>query len=446
MALSYTAFLLVVLVLYGGILYLSLYRTLYEDFDNVLRIKAEKLRKSLDEFMDFKRRKWIVGTEYVNIVDAKKTPVISTTNMRGRLVNDFIRKIPSNWQDKSVIRNIISGSQRIRVISVPFSKDGKKYTLQVGSSMKPVMRIMQDRLFYLAVSIPFVLAAGAALIYYFMTKSLRPVEEISRTAKAITHEDLSSRIGTEKSDEEFINLIRSFNDMISRLEISFRHISEFSSNVAHELKTPIAIVRGEAEVALRKERTPEEYRRVIKICRDETHRIRKTIEDLLLLARLDFRPELYNFERVNLHDFMNDIFEQAGILAEPKHISVTKDFDETDIFLDVDKIHLRRLFFNLIDNAIKFTPRNGRIYIIMKKDENTVKISVRDTGIGIDGDDLPKIFDKFFHVDRSGDLNETGNGLGLSIVQSIARIHKGSVKVSSQVDRGATFTATFPLS
>lgn len=440
----YTIFFLGVLILYGSILYFSLHSTLYEDFDAELKAKTDKLIKEFHEYRDFQKREWIFGTDYVNVIDSRKRPIISSKNLRGKLLNVFIKNAPHPKYKKVVFKVAGFDKRKLRIINVPFVKGDRRYILQIGSSLRPLIAVLQERLSYIIVSIPFVLIAAGLLGYFFISRAMKPIKNITRTAQNITHEDLSTRIEEKLVDDEFRWLVSAFNDMISRLEKSFKHISEFSTHVAHEIKTPISIIRGEAEIALRKERSPEEYIRVINVCLEESKRMLKTIEDLLLLARLDFRPELFKFERTNLHEFMNEIYEQSKILASQKEISVEKNFKE-EVYVDVDKIHLRRLFFNLLNNAIKFTPKNGTIKLSVRKEYGNINISVSDTGIGIPEEDLPKIFNRFFHIDRTGQDTEPSNGLGLSIARSIAMIHNGTIHVTSEPQKGSTFTVTLPI-
>lgn len=445
LTLLYLVFFLIVLVTYGAILYFSLHNTLYEDFDNALQAKADKLAKSLGGYKDLQKRKWIISTDYVNIVDPAKKPIVTSKNFGGKLLSQFVKAAPDPRLEKASFKIVSAGKQKFRIINAPLPGDAKGYVLQIGNSLKPLYGIMQARLLYIAASIPLVLSAGGLLGYLFMARALRPIRDIVKAAENISHEDLSARVESTLVDEEFKRLISAFNGMISRLDRSFEHISEFSAHVAHELKTPIAIIRGEAEIALRKERSPEEYARVINVCLEESRRMLRTIEDLFLLARLDFRPEIFKFERTNMREFMDEIYEQSRILASPKEISVEKKFTEEEIFMYADKVHLRRLFFNLVNNAIKFTPRSGRINFSMKKDGGGVNISVSDTGAGIPDEDLPKIFDRFFHVDRTGGEAESSSGLGLSIARSIAKIHDGEILAASRPGKGSAFTVILPI-
>jgi len=233
--------------------------------------------------------------------------------------------------------------------------------------------------------------------------------------------------------------------MISRLEKSFQYIAEFSSRVAHELKTPLAIIRGEAQVALRKERSIEEYQRVIQVNLEEVERMIKVVEDILLLTKLEYDTKVFQFEPIDLHEFFNDIVERTRILASEKQMTLKLNLPNERIQIRGDSLHLRRLFFNLIDNALKFSPPGSAVDIGLKPDNGHVKVSVQDQGMGISEEDLPKIFEKFFHWDRRKEASGAGTGLGLSLARSIARAHQGEIEVKSELSKGSTFTVTLPL-
>jgi heavy metal sensor kinase len=277
------------------------------------------------------------------------------------------------------------------------------------------------------------------------SRILKPVIEITRTAENITHENLSERVKPKHIDHEMRYLVGAFNDMIGRLEESFKYISEFSSHVAHELKTPLAIIKGESELALRKNRDAEDYKRAIKINLEETERMLKVVNDLLLLTRLDYRHDVFKFEQIDFIKFLAEIYEQSEILASVKKIKINTHFPNGTIYVNGDKLHLRRLFFNILDNAIKFTPEKGRIDMSIFTEDKIVMVSVSDTGIGISDEDLPQIFNRFFRGDTEGKSKESGSGLGLSIALSIAKIHNGNISVKSNPTEGTTFSVALPI-
>jgi len=298
--------------------------------------------------------------------------------------------------------------------------------------------------FYLFIPLPFIFLFGYFSSQISIGKILEPVKEVAKTAESITHEDLSRRVSMENVSEEAQYLVKAFNDMISRLEAAFAYITESSSYIAHELKTPLAIIRGEAEVVLKKERGKEEYKKVILGSLEETRRMLKIIEDLLLLTRVNYRSGDMVLSPLDLSQFVMVLHEKAKILAAQKNITVHIQSPETTALVNADEQTLRRLFLNLIDNAIKYTPQDGRVDIVAHFDAERVRISIADTGIGIDQENLPRLFDKFFRIE--GKIKDTtpSSGLGLSIAQSIAKLHQGEIAVSSQVGKGTIFTVDLP--
>ena len=302
-----------------------------------------------------------------------------------------------------------------------------------------------SKLFFILVPIPLTLLFGYIIGQMIAVKILKPIKEITDTANNITHEDLNLRVKAENVDEELRCLIEAFNGMISRLGESFEYITDSSSYIAHELKTPIAIIRGESEFALKKEREKDEYKRVINVNLEEAKRMLKIIEDLLLLTKMNYQPDVLKFEQIDLTQFIQIIYEQAKILASKKNITVNIDIPEGVGIVNADELHLRRLFFNLIDNAIKFTPVNGDIRISLKYEKQKAAVSIADTGIGIGKENLPKLFDKFFRIEGKVKDSSPSSGLGLSIAQSIVKLHKGEIAIASELGKGSIFTVLLPL-
>ncbi|MFA5344915.1 MAG: ATP-binding protein [Candidatus Omnitrophota bacterium] len=309
----------------------------------------------------------------------------------------------------------------------------------------PSAALKDNKLLYILIPIPITLLFGYFIGRVIVARILRPIKEITDTANNITHEDLSLRVKAENVDEELRSLIQAFNDMVSRLGESFEYITDSSSYIAHELKTPIAIIRGESEFALKKERDKEEYKRVISVSLEETKRMLKIIEDLLLLTKMNYQPDVLKFEQIELTQFIGIIYEQAKILASPKNIIVNIDIPQEAGTINADELHLRRLFLNLIDNAIKFTPDNGSIGISLKYENQKALVSIVDTGIGIEEENMPKLFEKFFRIEGKTKDSSPSSGLGLSIAQSIAELHGGEISVTSRAGQGSNFSVSIPL-
>ena len=310
----------------------------------------------------------------------------------------------------------------------------------------PADLLQRNKLFCILIPIPLTLLFGYYIGHLIIKRILKPIKKMTDTVKNITHEDLSLRVKAENVDEELGRLIEAFNDMVSRLGESFEYITDSSSYIAHELKTPIAIIRGESEFALKKERDKEEYKRVISVSLEETKRMLKIIEDLLLLTKMNYQPDVLKLEQIDLTQFIRIIYEQAKILAFKKNLTVNLTTPEETGMVNADELHLRRLFLNLIDNAIKFTPASGSITINLRYEDQKAAVSIIDTGIGIEEENVPKLFDKFFRIDTTIKDVSPSSGLGLSIAQSIAELHKGEISVTSRVGQGTSFTVSLPIS
>ena len=310
----------------------------------------------------------------------------------------------------------------------------------------PADLLQRNKLFCILIPIPLTLLFGYYIGHLIIKRILKPIKKMTDTVKNITHEDLSLRVKAENVDEELGRLIEAFNDMVSRLRESFEYITDSSSYIVHELKTPIAIIRGESEFALKKERDKEEYKRVISVSLEETKRMLKIIEDLLLLTKMNYQPDVLKFEQIDLTQFIRIIYEQAKILTSKKNITVNINTSEETGMVNADELHLRRLFLNLIDNAIKFTPVSGSITINLRYGDQKAAVSIIDTGIGIEEENVPKLFDKFFRIDTTIKDASPSSGLGLSIAQSIAELHKGEISVTSRVGQGTNFTVSLPIS
>ncbi len=481
----YTAILGVLLMINSVILYVTIHYNLYRELDNELRNKAQEINRAIDFYLEVMgedeqalaiaaakvilqdagrpepvRRLRLLDerwrdrydrlgliNDYVNVLDAGGKPIAVSKSLSGGPDNLFLKSgRRAEEKRKAVFDEVRRRRLNLRIISVPASgRRAGKYVIQVGTSAEAIANILRKKIYSILISIPTIVLVTSFLGQLLVGRMLRPVMEIARTAKGITHADLSARVKAEDVEQEMKYLVDAFNEMISRLDSSFKYIMDFSSHVAHELKTPLAIIRGESEIALRKERTPEEYQRVIGVTLEETRRMLKTIEDLLLLARLDYRTDVFEFREIDLRDFLKEIFEQGKLLAGQRGGNLNLETPATPVIVRGDGLHLRRLFFNLLDNALKFTPAGGRIDLVLKSDGRQAEVAVADTGMGIDEKYLPKIFNRFFHIEKKGQAAEPGTGLGLSIALSIARMHSGGIEAKSQPGKGSVFTVKLPL-
>jgi heavy metal sensor kinase len=468
------------LSIFSVYLYVSQRLTLYEELDNTLLLKAQEIEKTIDIFAErsgggsgepvssvqtillFRNlphpgenntllELWLqkvdeldLKDDYVTFLDGTGEVLVRTHNVQGRLASMPERTAQSLHRGRTVYTVARQNGARVRVVSYPYFFHQKRYTIQVGTSLKHIMHVMRNSLIHILVSIPAILLIAFVFGGLFVRRFLKPVLEITRTASRITDENLSERVDPSQVDAEMKYLVDAFNNMISRLEKSFRTISDFSSEVAHELKTPLTIIKGESEIALRRERKMGEYRETIGTISDEADRMLRIIDDLLLLARLDFPLDSFTFEPVDVTGIVRDAYEQCQRLASGHCISTTLECPTLPLLVRGDGMHLRRLFLNLVDNAVKYNRDGGRVDVTLKREGDRVFFSVSDTGEGIDDTELSKIFDRFYRARRTEKSGVPGTGLGLSIVKSVAELHRGGIDVKSRPGAGSTFTVWIP--
>ncbi len=275
---------------------------------------------------------------------------------------------------------------------------------------------------------------------------IRPVQEMATTARHISSTNLRERILPEGYPFELASLANTFNQMLDGLEESFERISRFSADIAHDLRTPVNNIRGEAEVALARARSADEYREVIESCLEEAVRLSDLIGDLLFLARADSPLIHLRRERVDVGELLGGVREYYEASAADGGVALTTAVASEPVVAELDRTLLQRAVGNLVSNALAHTPPGGAVVLGTHADSSTIRIEVSDTGVGIPAEALPRVFDRFFRVDSSRSQGLGGTGLGLAIVQSIALLHGGKVEISSQLGHGTRVTLRIPVS
>ena len=373
---------------------------------------------------------------YIQVADRKSNIIYRSLN----LGTDTLKLNTSVAMDTTLLTRTWLHAEAIRVAA---ARD-KNFTILVGYPLAELSDLLENLYLIFLVLIPIALAFSAFGGFYLAKKSLRPVDEITTRARRITAENLDRTIPPRDVDDEISRLITTMNDMIKRLHASFAQVRQFSADASHELRTPLTIMRGEIELALRSTKTPEEYRRVLVSSLEEILRMTSIIENLLMLAKADQGLYEAHFTEVNVETLVQELYDDCEILAEPKHIRVTLDHN-IPIKLVGDRVRLRQLFLNLIDNAIKYTPEGGAVRLDVDRQNGIALFHVQDTGIGIPPEEIPKVFDRFYRVDKARSRDLGGTGLGLSIAKWIAELHRGTITVQSEVDKGSTFTVHLPI-
>jgi heavy metal sensor kinase len=317
--------------------------------------------------------------------------------------------------------------------------------LQVGLSLRETYQELNQLLVVMILSGALLLVLASAGGGLIINRALHPVKSVVKTARRISADDLSLRIDAENRGGEIGELIDTFNDMIRRLEISVKRIRQFSGDVSHELRTPLTIIRGEVEVLLRKPRSREEYEDTLNSVLEESQRMEKIIDDLLFLSRVEGLDKSKLHQNVNLEEVAADVVESRIQTVKKKNLKLKAD-EVKALQIQGNRDLLERMVANVFDNAVRYTPEGGEVTVTLKKQADRAVLKIADTGIGIPGEDLPKIFNRFYVVDQSRSKETGGSGLGLSIVKWIADCHNAEIDVSSRPGRGTVFTVSFPLS
>jgi len=333
----------------------------------------------------------------------------------------------------------------VRVVTMPVVDSGRVINLvRVGMSLESIVHTKRQFLIALAAMLPLalILAGGGGML--LARRALRPVDQMAATARRISGEDLSKRLDEPGSGDELDRLAITLNAMLERLDTSFQQMRQFSADASHELQTPLTILKGELEVALRSERTCGEYEHVLTSALEEIDRISHLVEGLLLLSRSDSGIFRMASKRLDLAQVMMEVYERTAILA--KHRGVVLDLGVLEACdMEGDPEWLHRLILNLVDNAIKYTPEKGKVTLSLSRADDSALIEITDTGSGLTPEEQEQIFSPFFRTDRASEGKEKGAGLGLSIAASIAQAHGGRIVADSGPGQGSTFRVRLPL-
>jgi heavy metal sensor kinase len=372
--------------------------------------------------------------------------------LREDLHNGLIRRMLSRGELDQILRQR-SG------IATATAEDGSSYRfysfpmrsgvfpqpaiIHIGRSMELQRRVMSEYLLYYLYSVPLILAISLALGWFLVGRALMPFEEITGTAEKITFENLNTQIVTARKENEIQRLVQSFNAMVRRLDASFRQMRKFNADAAHELRTPLAIIQGETEVALRLPNLPHEIRAVLASNLEELDRLTRIVNDLLTLSEAESGKQVLTKHSVDAGKLLEDLVDQMRLLATDRNLKINLQCSP-DLWIDADELWIRRAVLNLLDNAIKYSKDSGTIEIRAVKENLMVRLRVRDEGIGIRMEDLPHIFDRLYRADPARNRGSGGAGLGLALVKWIVEAHEGTIRVDSKPDQGTLFEISLP--
>ena len=382
---------------------------------------------------------------YIRVLNANAQTLVETPGMSRELSRPAAAELAALASGTEISRQSVSRSGRLFQILAARAGDaqgGPARYIQIAMDRHNEEHLLARyrEWFWLVLSVSVILASIAG--YVIAKGGMRPIESISHTAERIRSTTLHERIDTSGLPAELLGLAKTFNTMLDRLQESFARISQFSDDVAHELRTPIHNLQSEIEVALRKARSSEDYRDVLGSCLEEGRRISRVIQSLLFLARADNTPELLQRENVDIskelatvQEFYEAAASEAGVnlrIAAPSGLSAS-----------LERTLFQQAIGNLVSNAIAHTPRGGSVRVTACEDGQWLKVSVTDTGCGIAPEHLPYVLDRFYRVDRARSGSRQNVGLGLAVVKSIVERHGGSMGIESKPGEGTCVSLQF---
>jgi heavy metal sensor kinase len=353
--------------------------------------------------------------------------------------------LPSEGVEGYSPRSIrLSDGKHVRRISRAYVLDGYRLVIRLAQSEEPIESVLRELAMASTLTLPVILVGVGFAGYSLAGRMLSPIEEMVNRVRQITAERLSERLPNPDVDNELGRLARVFNDTLARLERAFDQQRRFTSDCSHELRTPLALIRSLGEVGLHKNGTCEDYRDVIGSMLEEANRLTTLVNDLLIIARADSGYLQLERKVVPLMAVAREAANLFDVLIEEKSLRLVLEGDE-HAEVEGDSLLLRQTLANLIHNAVKYSPVGQVIWVKVRDGAtNCVEVEVQDHGPGIPPEDRDKVFDRFYRVDKSGQREFGGAGLGLSIAKWVVEAHGGSIGLGSVAAAGCTFRISLP--
>jgi two-component system heavy metal sensor histidine kinase CusS len=429
-----------------GALYWIIIRHAFAEDNEVLADKVAAIRADLSGVSgpqglsdDLKNMRPGDRTAYwVRVLDSADRTIAETPGMSAVLP-------PSIFQEKAPLSSTFKPNdfrttgRLFSLVSVPHEVKGEPYTIQAAQDRSADDEFMKYFAALLAAVIALGLVASMIIARTVTRRGLRPLTEMTHALQRVGPKQLHERVAAVGWPRELQPLAIAFDDMLERLETSFARLSQFSADLAHELRTPIANIRGEAEVALTRSRTLEEYRAVIESTVAECQHLTQIVDNLLFLARSEAAEGVLQRSTFDGRAAVEKIAAFYEPVAEEQKLTIGCRGEANFV---ADEMLFGRAVSNLVENALRHTPAGGTILISIANRGAHAELSVKDTGSGIAAEHLPRVFDRFYRADSS--RTSEGLGLGLALVKSITDLHGGLATIESQVGRGTTVTLTFP--
>ena len=448
LTLWYVVLLAVILVAFSAFLYLNLAWSLYAELDRSLEGEAQQVTAMVDlekGRLEFKGRadRLEPGTLVVLRDLAGRRVFANDDDQPVASPDEALSRASQGNQTLSTVQ--LADGTAWRLLTRPLVvKKGLVGTLQVARRQEQIEATLGHLLVLLASAVPVTLVLAIAGGLFLAGRALDPIDRITRAAEQIGAEDLSRRLDLPASPDEVGRLAATFDHMLERIHCAYQRQRQFTADAAHELRTPLALLRTQIEVTLARRGTPDEYHTVLASIDEDAVRMTQLVNDLLTLARADDGQEALEFEPLHLNALVDDVVAAMARLAESRGVRLERSTAEPEVLVEADQTRLTQLVVNLVDNGLKYTPAGGTVTLSVDQTPTGTLLRVADTGVGIAPEHLPHLFERFYRVDKARARAEGGAGLGLAISQWVARAHGGDITVESRPGRGTTFTVRLP--
>jgi len=449
LSLWYMTLTALVLVIFSVAVYIGLERRLSENLDDDLRSQASLAAASItasgdSAVLDPTFRKQLSDEVLLWVLNFNGNLVLP---VRGEQLGTIpVRKasISRASYGLTTYDTIHAGGQHLRTITVPVRNDAgiPAYALQLGYSTSRIEDALELLIQALLVIAPLAIIVAALTGYLLAGRALQPVADITRLASQIDGEDLESRLNLDLPNDELGRLARTFDLMLDRIDLAFQRQRQFTGDAAHELRTPIAFMRSQVDLALHRPRTADDYQEALQEIDLDLERLTGLVNSLLTLARSDAGKLPVERAQIDLAELVGMIVEQFTPIAIDASITLVNDATMTLVSIDSDLIV--QLLVNLVDNAIAHSPCGGTVSVGCRVENMGARIWVEDSGPGIPAEDRERVFDRFYRVDTGRDRSRGGAGLGLSICRAIVEAHGGTIEVGESDLGGARFDVLLP--
>jgi two-component system, OmpR family, sensor kinase len=447
LTLWYTAILALVLMIFSSVSYVLLARAIRAENDASLADTAHEFAAAFDPGDRSRGRDVLLDFRYSDrqiLVLSPKGVIVAGSN---KISSEVRTRIRSFIRAGGTGLDTIPGGEEgdgIRIIATPITVVGTRYTVVVARDLSEQADRLESAAQAVFFGIPLALIVAAAGGYLLARKSLAPVTTMSLKARQIGAETLDERIEIGNERDELGFLAATLNGLLERLQLAFESQRRFMADASHELRTPIAIIQGEADVALARDRDAADYRESIEVMQRAARKLTRNVQNLFLLARGDAGRYPISMSRFYVGELVADCIRAMRSVAQARGVELSCAAPE-DIVIVADEELIHRLVLNLVENAVKFTQRAGKVHVDLRAANGSCTIRVADTGPGIAPADQSRIFERFFRGDRARPHDAGGAGLGLPIARWIAEVHGGELRLEHSDIHGTAFVAVLPL-